>query len=1104
MSAEYDDFNIVDPKLENGTVIEASAGTGKTYSVASIVTREIAMNENIRIGNVLVTTFTRNAAAELRDRIRRRIASTEAQLRDGVALPGDHLAASLLDQDRLDRAARLARALREFDTATIATIHAVCARILTTAGLPSVGDTGNVDIRDLIEEVVNDAVIKEANLNNVYDPSRLAAVVEARLASPLSVLGYETTVKKKKEKKKKKEIVPITAEVKAERDHAVEVIESCVYRIRERMASQPTFDDMLRRAAEVLADKSQVALVAALRQKYLLAVIDEAQDTDKLQWSIFQSIFPDSSKNMLLAVGDPKQAIYRFRGADIDAYLSVREDDKLLTLRKNWRSDEDLITALNHLFNKWEFGTGIKYIPVKARDGAPKSSIVGVKPLSIISLGAVSNKTRIVRPTALRVREILENVQIASDGKSRAVKPGDICVLVTSRNTGASIESALRDLGVSAVSSGTENVMQGEMATALYNLLRAMDEPYETSRIRLAAASPFFGASLANAGAIDDKTVEKIRRTISVWGTTLRRRGVAALAAVLRADLEIAARIVQGAGGERRETDFAHVTELLHSATIGVGCTPAEVLISFNDFSKLEPQSEIISRRVESDKDAVQIMTIHAAKGLEFPIVVVADLWKKVRGKNPKKPSPDAFYRDSPSNPGVREHVIDATYAYPKDFKIKFPAADDGRKQEESDEVLRLFYVALTRARHHVSLIVADDPAKNPKNPRIVAGLAEPRRFDGVSDVAEIVKKENIRTYPNYVSVQESSEKFATALFAGSVQQTYSRLSFSGITKNRKYKQVESLNLEGEARGGYGDDEQAEIISMRSGYSEKDVALLATSDPMPLAHIAGGTYFGKVMHTVYEHIDFTVADLPSEVARVVDVYVTGSLLREHRQEIIDGVVLSLRTPLGGLIGSMTLAEVSSTDRLNELNFEMGLAALSHGVMVNNIGKVLVQCLEREGRFNDVLMPYAQVLASDAFAVPLYGLMNGSIDTLIRFSQDAQQRLFITDWKSNRLDEDGMAYVIDGYSRESMVNAMEHHHYPLQALIYGTAVHRYLRSRAGSSKSLPVIAGMAYFFIRGMVGEPTPMEKEHRHGVFTWEAPKGLWQELSDEISGAGK
>jgi exodeoxyribonuclease V beta subunit len=1096
MSATHGDFDIVNPLLQNGTVIEASAGTGKTYSVASIVTRAIAMNENIRIGNVLVTTFTRNAAAELRDRIRRRIASTESQLRAEIAISGDHLAASLLNEEPLERAERLARALREFDTATISTIHAVCARILTTAGLPSAGSSDDNEVKELIEEVVNDAVIWEANLGNTYDPSRLASVVRARLAAPLSVLGYDSSAGKKKKR------ASITAEVKAERDHLVEVIEACVHRVRERMANQPTFDDMLRRAAEVLADKSQVALVAALRQKYLLAVIDEAQDTDKLQWSIFQNIFPDSSKNMLLAVGDPKQAIYRFRGADIDAYLSVREDDKLLTLRENWRSDEDLIAALNHLFDGWEFGTGINYIPVKARTGAPKSSIVGVKPLSIISLGAVTNKTRIVRPTALRVREILENVQIASHGKTRAVKPGDICVLVTSRNTGASVESALREMGVSAVSSGTENVMQGEMATAVYNLLRAMDEPYETSRIRLAAASPFFGASLATAGALDDETVEQIRRTISLWGSTLRRRGVAALAASLRADLEIAARIVQGSGGERRETDFAHVIELLHSATLGVGCTPAEVLNSFNDFSQLEPQSEIISRRVESDKDAVQIMTVHAAKGLEFPIVVVADLWKKVRAKNPKKPSPDAFYRDSPTNPGEREHVIDATYVLGSDL---FAEAKEGRKQEESDEVKRLFYVALTRARHHVSLIVADDdPAKKTKTPRIVEGLAEPTRFQDVSEVAEIVKKENIQTYPSYVSVQEINEKFATAPFAGSVQQTYSRLSFSGITKNRKYKQVENLNLEGEARGGYGDDAESEIISMRSGYSDKDVALLATPDPMPLAHIAGGTYFGKVMHTVYEHIDFAVTDLQQEVARVVDTYVTGSLLREHRQEIIDGVVLSLRTPLGGLIGPLTLAEVASVDRLNELNFEMGLAALSHGVMVNNIGKVLVQCLEREGRFNDVLMPYARMLASDAFAVPLYGLMNGSIDTLIRFSQDSQQRLFVTDWKSNRLDEDGMAYVIDGYSRESMVNAMEHHHYPLQALIYGTAVHRYLRSRAGSGKSLPVIAGMAYFFIRGMVGEPTPIENEHRHGVFTWEAPQGLWQELSDEISGAGK
>ena len=1031
MSIAFDDFDILNPKLLNGTVIEASAGTGKTFSVASIVTRAIALDENVRIGNVLVTTFTRNAAAELRDRIRRRIVSTEAQLRGGVLQPGDQLAESLFGTDSLERAARLARALREFDTATIATIHAVCARILATAGLPSAGDASASDVNEIVGEVVNDVVIAEAGAGYSYPPKRLAAVVKVRLASPLSMLSFDQFTKAPTSGKNKGKSVE---ELNGELDHLVEVMERCVVRVRERM---------------------------------------------------------------LLAVGDPKQAIYRFRGADIEAYLSVRKDDKRLTLRENWRSDEDLVKALNHLFVDWKFGKGIDYVPVVARDGAPKSLITGSKPLTIVNLGVLNKKSPIVRPTARRVREILENLQITSQGKNRSVKPGEICVLVTSRGTGAAVESALREMGVSAVSSGTENVMQGEMATALNNLLRAMDEPHEMSRVRLAAATPFFGASLASAGAIDDDAIQQIQRTIATWGTVLRRRGMAALAAALRSDAVISARIVQGNGGERRETDFAHVIELLHTATLGVGCSPSVALGAFGEFSRLEAQSEIISRRVESDKDAVQIMTVHAAKGLEFPVVVVADLWKMQKSSR----GPDTFYREVSSSNGNREQVIDATYVIERDFV----AAKAGRKSEEADEVKRLFYVAMTRARHHVSLMVADeDEAKIGSNPRVVQGLAEPTRFQGVSDVVEIVQAHDIKTFSRFVPVVTSTEPLATAAFNGSVQQTYSRLSFSGITKNRKYKQVESLNLEGEARGGYGDDEESEIISMRSGYSDKDVALLNTNDPMPLAHVVGGTYFGKVMHTVYEHIDFGATDLQQEVARVVDMYVTGSLLREHRKEIIDGVVLSLHTPLGGLLGSTTLAEVTNADRLNELNFEMGLAAFSQGVMVNTIGKVLVHSLERAARTDDVLMPYAQMLASDAFAVPLFGLMNGSIDTLIRFSQDGQQRLFVTDWKSNRLDEDGMAYVIDGYSQESMVNAMEHHHYPLQALIYGTAVHRYLRSRAGSGKSLPVIAGMAYFFIRGMVGEPTPIDNGNRHGVFTWEAPAGLWQELSDAISGAGK
>jgi len=1082
----FEEFSVSEPRLVNGTFIEASAGTGKTFSVAAIVARVIALDEDMRIGSIIVTTFTRNAAAELRDRIRRRLVSAERQLRNGTIDPTDELVASLAGQDAMVCAERLARALREFDTATIATIHSVCARILAMAGLPTVGDAGESEIDNIIDEVVNDVVIVEASNDNFFEiqAERLKEVVEKRLSSPRSVLDYGPRSRDSAGKTKD--------ELNVELDHLVVVVDHCVTQIRSRTEMQPTFDDMLRRAAEVLADKGQIALVAALRQRFTLAIIDEAQDTDQLQWEIFKGIFEEKSlTHTLVAVGDPKQAIYRFRGAGIEAYLSARRDDRRLTLRRNWRSDVNLVTGLNHLFDGMSFGEGIDYLPVVARVGAPATSIIGSQPLTIINIGPANNKTRIIKPTAKRVREILATVEITKNGLTNAVRPRDICVLVTTRGTGAAIEAELREMGVSAVSSGTENVMKGEIAGAFNRLLMAMNEPYDSSLIRLVAATPFFGESLVTAGALDDERIEQIQRLVTTWDGTLRRRGVAALAARLRSDEVIAARIVQGDLGERRETDFAHVIELLHKATLSRGCSSSVVLEAIAEFSELEDQSEIVSRRVESDKDAVQIMTVHSAKGLEFPIVVVADLWKK----NKSRRGPDTFYRPSAPDPTVRERVIDAGYA----VENKFGDAEIGRKKEESEEVIRLFYVALTRARHHVSLIVAE---KSDAAPRVVDGLTGPARFAAVADVVETITDVDIKPYPKYVPTPETIDGLTVATFAGSIAQTYQRLSFSGISKKRLGVLSTAVDLDERGGGGHNDDDD-KVISIRSSYTDPATPLGVSS--MPLARLIGGTYFGNVMHTVYEHIDFAAVDLPSEVGRVVDTFVTGALLRSHRDELVAGVLLSLRTPMGASLGEMTLAAVSLRDKLSEANFEMGLASSLNGVMVNDMGKVLVRSLENAGRTDDILMPYAQELSSDAFAIPLIGLMNGSIDTLLRVTLDSEQRLYVTDWKSNRLDEDGLESVIDGYERESMLHSMEHHHYPLQALIYGVAVHRYVRSRATPSVASPSIAGLAYFFIRGMVGETTPVDEDgNRNGVFTWEAPPELWSELSDVMSGVGR
>ena len=1080
----YPDFDIVDPQVVNGTVIEASAGTGKTFSVAAFVARTIALNDDIRIGNILVTTFTRNAAAELRDRIRRRLVTLERQLRAGAADADDHLAADLVGADAAARAARLSRALREFDTATISTIHSVCARILAMAGLPAVGEGDESDLDRIISEVVNDAVISEAIRGNFYDPSRLRTVVEARLGSPLSVLSYAPYQKATGGK--------TVAELNAGLDHVIEVVETCVGDIRSRTETQPTFDDLLRRAAELLADKNQVVLTAALRQRFRLAVIDEAQDTDKLQWSIFRHIFdPGSATHTLVAVGDPKQAIYRFRGADIEAYLAVRRDDKRLTLRRNWRSDADLLEALNHLFAGWTFGEGIDYVPVTARDGAPGSSLSGSKPLTIIDLGDVGSKNRIVGPTALRVREILETASIMKDGKSNAAKPGDICVLVTSKSTGAAVEAALRDLGVSAVSSGTESVMKGEMAAALSRLFRAMAEPHDSSLIRLVAATPFFGVELADAGALDEERIETIQRTVTEWGRALRSGGVAAVAARLRGDEEIAARIVRGDAGERRETDFAHVVELLHRATDGAGCPPSDVLEAIAALSAREDQSETVSRRVESDRDAVQIMTVHASKGLEFPIVVVADLWKTKRNSR----GADQFHRPKAGAPGESERVIDAGYVVERGF----PAAKAGRASEEADEVMRLFYVALTRAKHHVSLIVAGQPeGSNHGGRRVTEGLNDPARFAPVSRLVDVVTADRIRRFPRYQAKKFTDEEPGLAPFGGSTEQTYRRMSFSGIAKKRQGRQADVNDIDDRSGGGHNDDDE-QIISIRSGYCDDTVPLGVPE--MPLARLVGGTYFGKIMHSVYERVDFTAPDLEAEVARAVDTVANGALLRGHRDELVRGVVLSLVTPLGGPFGGFRLSGVEPTDRLNELGFEIGLAAAEDGVKVSDIGRTLLEVLEGAGRADDVLVPYARELASAAFDIQLMGLMNGSIDTLLRVTGGDSQSLWVTDWKSNRLDEDGMDQLIDGYRRERMREEMEHHHYPLQALIYGVAVHRYVRARSAAG-AVPAVAGLAYFFIRGMVGDSTPQDADgYRNGVFVWQAPDGLWDRLSDVMSG---
>jgi exodeoxyribonuclease V beta subunit len=202
------------------------------------------------------------------------------------------------------------------------------------------------------------------------------------------------------------------------------------------------------------------------------------------------------------------------------------------------------------------------------------------------------------------------------------------------------------------------------------------------------------------------------------------------------------------------------------------------------------------------------------------------------------------------------------------------------------------------------------------------------------------------------------------------------------------------------------------------------------------------------------------------------------------------------------VGNHSLASLGLKNRVAEMSFEMSLAHLTAGVKASDIGRLLQSSISAE----DLLATYAETLCDPSFDISLAGLINGSIDALLRVEIEAGiPRFFISDYKSNRLDRDGDQLMIDAYATERMLHEMEHHHYPLQALIYGAAIYRFLRWRAPQMDADTAIAGFAYMFIRGMVGDATPIDEQgNRSGVLTWTAPAGFWSKLSDLFAGGAK
>ncbi len=1059
----------------HGLVVEASAGTGKTYSVATIVTLELALDEKLRIGQILITTFTRNAAAELRDRVRKRLVETAAKLRRRTE-PGDDTVVTRLQQqgdaEVTNCIRRLERALVEFDTATITTIHGVCSRVLRLAGMEagSLSDTDETD--RIVTEAVNDLVVNHSTPAHRWDEEKVRKVVKALREDPYIEAWIDPTLDDGSKKLLEEFRPHLTA---------------CVKRIQQAMTAAPSFNDLLRIARELVCDEARGDLLEALKARFTLGIVDEAQDTDQLQWAFFDRLFPGKDGRRLISVGDPKQAIYGFRGADVRASMdhAKKPETTHRTLAVNFRSDQPVLDSLNEAFAGKEFGAGISYLEVHAPQHHKTSQICDMPgSVEFLDLGSAGNQAALAKPVLGKVIELLDDALLTSlDARltkkndpaspGRPIEPKDICVLVRSGGVGQLIQQTLGRAGIPAVTGGTASVMASSMALDIRSLLDAMERPSELGRVRRAAATKFFGHSLAEVGSLADdasRELQDVQDKLLAYSAILVKKGIAALGATIEADETVMTRIAQGRHGERNVTDFLHVIELMDSAGPGKGCTAERAIEIYSRLATMDKKHELVARRVESDADAVKIYTIHAAKGLEFPCVIVADLWKPPDNRGEKKLA--IFYDDD------CRRKLDLDFVLGKEKAL--PHAKSRKEAAEKEEAKRLLYVAATRAQHYLALLVArgKPSTKKPVQPSIL---------EETMTLPDPMARPNGRTTLKRVLGRDTADGTSLTLAPPpKVERTYRRMSFTGITATRGHGRDRPFEPEG---GGYDEVET-------SGGEPPPAAPEPAAERRDVIDLPAGVAVGRVVHEIFERVDPTKQPLTEEVRRVVVERANSGRLKDRHDDLVNVVTETLKTPLGGPFGELTLGAIAPKDRLAELSFDMGLASLVDGLKAKAIGELLLATLPK----SDILRDYAKLLAGPGFDVPVGGLLTGSIDALLRLPESTPEkpRLLITDYKSNKLHKNDAADPLAAYAPERLVAAMAEHHYPLQALLYGTAVYRMLRWRLPKADPDDCITGVAYAFIRGMKGPATPTDASgHRYGVFAWKAPRGLWKQLSD-------
>jgi exodeoxyribonuclease V beta subunit len=1130
------EFKLADTPLNQGvTFLEASAGTGKTYTISKLVVR-LLVEEAMPISSILVMTFTEAATRELKDRIRLAILDTLAGLDNPKT--EDRIAKKYQANDLSQIQDRLRMALATFDEAPIFTIHGFCHRVLnefafesnqlfeptlikeptplwkeaiedywrnefyegdgfvstlldwksqTTdkllsrllvlnrhASLEVLPSTSDAEYEATVSELQEawqtmaasfrsegEAVLELLGTGEIFrQPLRgnipdLVAVLKGSFPAKtnsqwLNAVATLDVEHLQQNLLKKHADTPLTPKFLSECNAFMAVAENlvhhhlfyCLRRVQKNLAATKqsenllTFDDLLPALLQNLESGSGKRLQGIIQANYSAVLVDEFQDTDPQQTELFKRLFI-SPNQFLYFIGDPKQAIYKFRGADIFSYIAARELARnTFTLSKNWRSDPKLISAVNGIF----FRPGNPFLFEAIAFQPSSAALPGGKflcnnspldtPFKLCYLGSDNDKPvdngaakeLIGKAMTSEILKLIGGSYLLNDNP---VEPSDIAILTRSNWEAHSVRDELSANSIPSVIFSDQTVFETRDAKILQQLLNVLLEPKRLDWLRGLYATEWFDWSAEEI--VNGNWSEVQEKMYELHLTWMKDGIVPALDEWIRWS-KIKPLLLSRIGGERNATNLLHLIELLGQAEMESKLEPLPLLQWFvSSLTNPDRERDDFLTRLESDERAVQIVTIHKSKGLQYPIVFVPFAWNSVLNR----PNEARFYHRAASH----NKLVYDNRTHPDNEDIQ-----QFNKESLSDAV-RLLYVALTRAEHSCYLFWGDFKSQDSSSIGHLLGLGT---LDGT---------------PEHTTVASAIEALESLHLPGMEILEVETMTEQDSPNFRRFETAANLKTRTLSQAPHRGFSISSFSSLATGFKEAIEETLSEdeeetstavepAEELTIFAMDRGRIAGNLIHDVLEQADFQNTQ---SILQATDSNGRESLLNDLWIPILQKHLTSLvSTTLPNQQAPFRLNQIPSSDCLKECEF--------HFPMRNTSTRELLQ--------------YFKSMAPKHFGnelpgvdcwdeTRLSGYLRGFIDLLFKW----KDRFYILDWKSNWLGNNA-----ESYDEEAMNQAMGEHAYFLQYYLYTLAVVRFLQTRIPDFDYDTHFGGVYYLFVRGVSEE----------------------------------